>query len=162
MCMPGSLACTQWTHWAAKPRIFCTVRDDLKCANKTDTQARGMPNEARVMHRPRGTETNPHVPTHPHQHIHPHPYTQHHHQSQPKAHSHTQPNTQWPRPADTTQQTHTHPLAHTHTPTGGGGWVWFGSRPVPDAQAHGQHSSLCQHEWARRVAVVRSQGLPDC
>ena len=47
-------------------------------------------------------------------------------------------------------------------PPKGGGLVWFGSRPVPDAQAHGQHSSLCQHEWARRVAVVRSQGLPDC
>ena len=40
--------------------------------------------------------------------------------------------------------------------------VWFGSRPVPDALAHGQHSPLCRHDWARRIAVVRSQGLPDC
>ena len=44
----------------------------------------------------------------------------------------------------------------------GGGLVWFGSRPVPDALAHSQHSPLCQHDWARRIAVVRSQGLPDC
>ena len=44
----------------------------------------------------------------------------------------------------------------------GGGLVWFGSRPVPDALAHGQHSPLCRHDWARRIAVVRSQGLPDC
>ena len=43
-----------------------------------------------------------------------------------------------------------------------GGLVWFGSRPVPDALAHGQHSPLCRHDWARRIAVVRSQGLPDC
>ena len=42
------------------------------------------------------------------------------------------------------------------------GLVWFGSRPVPDALAHGQHSPLCRHDWARRIAVVRSQGLPDC
>ena len=47
-------------------------------------------------------------------------------------------------------------------PLGGGGLVWFGSRPVPDALAHGQHSPLCRHDWARRIAVVRSQGLPDC
>ena len=49
-------------------------------------------------------------------------------------------------------------------PIGGGGevLVWFGSRPVPDALAHGQHSPLCRHDWARRIAVVRSQGLPDC
>ena len=45
---------------------------------------------------------------------------------------------------------------------GGFGLVWFGSRPVPDALAHGQHSPLCRHDWARRIAVVRSQGLPDC
>ena len=45
---------------------------------------------------------------------------------------------------------------------GRGGLVWFGSRPVPDALAHGQHSPLCRHDWARRIAVVRSQGLPDC
>ena len=44
----------------------------------------------------------------------------------------------------------------------GFGLVWFGSRPVPDALAHGQHSPLCRHDWARRIAVVRSQGLPDC
>ena len=44
----------------------------------------------------------------------------------------------------------------------GGGLVWFGSRPVPDALAHGQHSPLRRHDWARRIAVVRSQGLPDC
>ena len=31
----------------------------------------------------------------------------------------------------------------------GGGLVWFGSRPVPDALAHGQHSPLCRHDWAR-------------
>ena len=43
-----------------------------------------------------------------------------------------------------------------------GGLVWFGSRPVLDAQAHGQHSPLCRHDWARQIAVVRSQGLPDC
>ena len=53
----------------------------------------------------------------------------------------------------------------SNTGVGWGVWfglVWFGSRPVPDAQAHGQHSSLCRHDWARRIAVVRSQGLPDC
>ena len=43
-----------------------------------------------------------------------------------------------------------------------GGLVWFGSRPVPDALAHGQHSPLGRHDLARRIAVVRSQGLPDC
>ena len=48
------------------------------------------------------------------------------------------------------------------TAKGGFGLVWFGSRPVPDALAHGQHSPLCRHDWARRIAVVRSQGLPDC
>ena len=30
-----------------------------------------------------------------------------------------------------------------------GGLIWFGSRPVPDALAHGQHSPLCRHDWAR-------------
>ena len=44
----------------------------------------------------------------------------------------------------------------------GEGLVWFGSRPVPDALAHGQHSPVCRHDWARRIAVLRSQGLPDC
>ena len=44
----------------------------------------------------------------------------------------------------------------------GGVWFDFGSRPVPDALAHGQHSPLCRHDWARQIAVVRSQGLPDC
>ena len=33
--------------------------------------------------------------------------------------------------------------------------VSVGSRPVPEAGAHGQHSFLCPHDWARRVAVVR-------
>ena len=54
------------------------------------------------------------------------------------------------------------PPCHRRMVITGGVLVWFGSRPVPDALAHGQHSPLCRHDWARRIAVVRSQGLPDC
>ena len=44
---------------------------------------------------------------------------------------------------------------------GGGGVVWFGlgqglCRTWPKVRP------LCRHDWARRIAVVRSQGLPDC
>jgi hypothetical protein len=66
------------------------------------------------------------------------------------------------RPADGYNVVIRNPLATHSVPPPGGGLVWFGSRPVPDALAHGQHSPLCRHDWARQIAVVRSQGLPDC